>query len=255
MNIYKHTQNKSNNLKDNTETKRRRKLTWFNPPFSSNVSTNVGRTFLALIDKHFPRTDKLSEIIDKNTVKVSYSCMPNFKQAIINHNKCILQDQNEDKPTSEKMCNGRNREECPPDGKYLTECIVYKATITQTQSNNKETYTGLTENTFKTRYNLHKSSFKLKHKKSATGLSDHIWVLKNINIDHVPQNRMGNRKKVRPNTPDKKYCPLCLEEKFEILLQQPSLNHWKEVFSHCVHKNKYLLAEVKRKTTTPDECH
>ena len=49
-----------------------------------------------------------------------------------------------------------------------------KATVTQTDSNNKETYIGLNENIFKTRYNLHKSSFKLEHKKSATGLSEQI---------------------------------------------------------------------------------
>ena len=67
---------------------------------------------------------------------------------------------------------------------------------------------------------------------------------------------MGNcKKKVRPIAPDKKYCALCLEEKFEIFRQQPSLNHQKEVFSHCVHKKKYFLANVKRRTTTPDECH
>ena len=120
--------------------------------------------------------------------------MPNFKQAIINHSKRLLQDQNEGKPTSEKKGNCRNREECPLDGKCRIECIVYRATVTQTESNNKETYTGLTENTFKTRYNLHKSSFKLEHKKSARGLSEH----NNLGIkkqQHKPQNRMGNRKK------------------------------------------------------------
>ena len=51
---------------------------------------------------------------------------------------------------------------------------IYKPTVTQTESHNKETYIGLTENTFKTRYNLHKSSLKLEHKKSATGLSENI---------------------------------------------------------------------------------
>ena len=127
----KGTQNKSNNYGDKTETKRRRKITWLNPPFSSNVSTNVVRTFLALIDKHFPRTNKLSKIIYKHTVKVSYSCMPIFKQAIINHNKRVLQNQNKDKFANEKTCNCKNREEYSRYGKCLTECIVYKATVTQ----------------------------------------------------------------------------------------------------------------------------
>ena len=132
--------------------------------------------------------------------------MPNFKQAIINHNKRLLQDQNEDKSTSEKMCNCRNREECPLDLKCLTECVVCKATVIQTESNNKETYIGLTEMHLKQHNNLHKSFFKLEHKKSATGLSEHIWELKNNNIDY--RIKWEIVKKVRLITSDKKYCAL-----------------------------------------------
>ena len=69
--------------------------------------------------------------------------MSNLKQAIINRNKRLLQDQNKDKFASDKTCNCRNREECPLDGKCLPECTVYKATVTQTESSNKETYIGL----------------------------------------------------------------------------------------------------------------
>ena len=32
----------------------KKNVNWFNPPFSLNVATNVGREFLKLIDKHFP---------------------------------------------------------------------------------------------------------------------------------------------------------------------------------------------------------
>ena len=35
---------------------RRRNITWFNPPYSQNVSTNIGRRFRNLISKHFPGT-------------------------------------------------------------------------------------------------------------------------------------------------------------------------------------------------------
>ena len=35
---------------------RKRNITWFNPPFSNNISTNIGRKFLNLLDKHFPPT-------------------------------------------------------------------------------------------------------------------------------------------------------------------------------------------------------
>ena len=35
--------------------KRKRNIIWFNPPFSLGVKTNVGKKFLALVDKHFPK--------------------------------------------------------------------------------------------------------------------------------------------------------------------------------------------------------
>ena len=33
---------------------RKRKIIWFNPPFSKNISTNIGKEFFKLIDHHFP---------------------------------------------------------------------------------------------------------------------------------------------------------------------------------------------------------
>ena len=70
-----------NNEKNKT---RRRKITWFNPPFNINVTTNVAKTFLILIDKHFPKNKRLSKIFNRNTIKVSYSCLANVKQTISN---------------------------------------------------------------------------------------------------------------------------------------------------------------------------
>ena len=34
---------------------RKRKIIWFNPPYSKNVCTNIGKRFLNLIKKHFPK--------------------------------------------------------------------------------------------------------------------------------------------------------------------------------------------------------
>ena len=70
---------------------RKRNITWFNPPFNINVATNVAKTFLSLIDKHFPKDKKLSKIFNRNTIKVSYSCLPNVKQTISNNNHRLLQ--------------------------------------------------------------------------------------------------------------------------------------------------------------------
>ena len=61
---------------------RKRKIIWFNPPFNDNASTNVAKTILRLIDKHFPRSHKLNKIFNRNTVKVSYSCTENMANII-----------------------------------------------------------------------------------------------------------------------------------------------------------------------------
>ena len=54
---------------------RKRNIISLNPPYSKNVVTKVGHYFLKLLDKHFPRHHKLHKIFNRNTVKVSYSCI------------------------------------------------------------------------------------------------------------------------------------------------------------------------------------
>ena len=63
----------------------KRKIIWFNPPCNQNMSTNIAKIFLKLVDKHFPRTQRLHKIYDRNTIKVSYSCVSNVQQLIKKH--------------------------------------------------------------------------------------------------------------------------------------------------------------------------
>ena len=53
-------------------------IIWFNLPFNKNVSTKVAERFLNLIDQHFPKSNKLHAILNRNTVKISYSCTQNI---------------------------------------------------------------------------------------------------------------------------------------------------------------------------------
>ena len=69
---------KSINNKNEGTKQRKRKIIWFNPPYSKNVLSKVGNQFLKLINKHFPRHHKLYKLFNKNNVKVSYSSMPNI---------------------------------------------------------------------------------------------------------------------------------------------------------------------------------
>ena len=70
--------------------RQRNYIFWYHPPFSKNTSTNIGHKFLALVDKHFPKDHKLRKIFNRNSIKISYSCMTNTKQIIDNHNKSTL---------------------------------------------------------------------------------------------------------------------------------------------------------------------
>ena len=45
----------------------RRNVTWFNPPFSSSVETNVGKILLNLVFKHFPLHISITEILREET--------------------------------------------------------------------------------------------------------------------------------------------------------------------------------------------
>ena len=61
---------------------RKRKIIRFNPPYNQNVSTDIAKIFLKLVDKHFPCTHRLHKIFNRNTIKISYSCMSNVQQVI-----------------------------------------------------------------------------------------------------------------------------------------------------------------------------
>ena len=96
---------------------RQRNVIWFNPPFSKNVKTNIACSFLHLVDTHFPAGHKLHKIFNRNTVKVSYSCMNNVRSIITNHNTRIIR-KSQTQVTSADNCNCRNKEACPLQNKW-----------------------------------------------------------------------------------------------------------------------------------------
>ena len=59
-------------------------IIWFNPPYSQNVKTNIGKTFLKLVKKHFPRDQELYKIFNRNILKLS--CMSSMDSFIKQHN-------------------------------------------------------------------------------------------------------------------------------------------------------------------------
>ena len=84
---------------------RQRKVVWFNPPYNANVHTNVGKQFMKIVNICFTKGHVLNKIFNKNTLKLSYSCMSNMKNAVDSHNKQLLTQTRKTPVTEQKTCN------------------------------------------------------------------------------------------------------------------------------------------------------
>ena len=134
-------------------------VVWYNSPLSKAVSTNFEAQFLKLLDQHFPKGSTLGKCINRNIVKVSYSCLPNMEHIIYSHNKRILRTEEHMKTTSSSAstkpvhsstlvptsistslsdCNCRRGTVCCPlNGECLSKSVLYKAEVA---ANGSETH-------------------------------------------------------------------------------------------------------------------
>ena len=169
MKYEKHT----NQPKKRNRSNKKHILYW-NPPFSLEVKTNIGAKFLKLIDKHFPKSNPLHGVFNRNKVKMSYRITPNLKKIIAAQNsKVIKQSENSDQT---RTCNCPRTKTCPLQGKCLLDNVVYQATVKS--DNSEETYVGLASTTFKSRLGNHQKAMKNSKYRHDTTLSLHIWDLK-----------------------------------------------------------------------------
>ena len=98
---------------------------------------------------------------------------------------------------------------------------------------------------FKQRHYAHKQSFKDETLKHSTALSGHVWE-KGLNPDpqikwEILATSLNYRKGM-------KFCPLCLEEKYLIMLNigNPQyLNKRSELAAKCRHRAKWTLQHAK----------
>ena len=176
---------------------------------------------MRLLDKHFPPNHKFYPILNRNCVKISYSCMPNMASIIKSRNAKLM------KPVSGN----------PVPHTSEATCIVYQATVTSGKQSNM--YFGSCSTTFKARFNNHTSSFRHQSKAASMELSKHVWKLKDSNR---PYNIMW----ATPFHCGAKACGLCLAEKLQIMQAKPGplLNKRSELVSKCRHKAKFLLKNI-----------
>ena len=237
---FKHTLEYSEEDGSTQPSRRRsRKIIYWIPPFTLNVSTNLGEKFLNLVNKCFPKGSVLCKAFNRNNLKLSYRTMPNIAQKITSHNRGILERSNGgnsiNEGTPSSNCNCRDRANCPMEGNCLTSSLVYKATV------NQETYIGMTGGQFKTRYNSHKASFRHRNKESETTLSKYIWSEKDKGND--PEIKWECVTVAPTYTPGLGRCILCLREKEKILYyrKESTLNSRMEITNTCRHRRKFIL--------------
>ena len=221
--------------------RKRRDEIHFNPPFNKEVKTDIGRQFLRLIDKNFPSNNPISKVINRKTVKLSYTCTDNMAKVISKHNKKVLADKPE-APNRDKTCNCKVPANCPVDGKCRTQSVIYKATL---KSADASEYIGLTDTPFKTRYDNHTFSFRHETKSNATTLAAHVWKL---GLNPNPDIKWEIIQECPKYTVGQYACQLCLCEKLHILknMNSPkSLNKRADIGNKCVlHKKKHFLNSV-----------
>ena len=197
-----------------TSRNRNRDIIWFNPSFSRNVKTNIGKTLLK-----FNYKKQFHKIFNLNIIKLSYSSMSNMSSFIKQHNLNILSSS----PNSEEhSCNCRNKDNGPFAGSCLKTWIVFTANVIK--QNETHVLYGASDREFKYRYNNHINSFwnqdyensKLKCKGTEFNLK---W---SIAMYAAPY-RCGTRG-----------CDLCLIEKYIIARanQNNLLNNRNKLISH-----------------------
>ena len=81
----------------------------------------------------------------------------------------------------DRLCNCRNKENCPLDGKCLQTCIVYKADVITNKDSH--IYYGANDGELKSWFNNHTNSFRHRHYEQDTERSKHIWKLQDKGIN------------------------------------------------------------------------
>ena len=138
--------------------KNKRSIIWYKPPFNQAATTSLGKLFLTLVTKHFPKKHPLYSLLNRNNLNISYCCTKNIRAIIQSHNKNIL----DKTPKSIKRkcnCQKTRKDKYPLDNKCQQTDVTYYVTTTEPQPNK---YDGSSCNLKKKRLLAHNHSFRHK---------------------------------------------------------------------------------------------
>ena len=141
----------NNNHSNRRGRNRNRKVIWFKPPFCKLTNINKGKYFLNLLDKLFNRDNLLRKILNRNTVKISYSITKNMHRIFNNHNRRLLDELNRNSGGPDvASCNCKSKGDCPLGGWCNSKNAVYQACISPMEHNDGErVYIGISAGDWK----------------------------------------------------------------------------------------------------------
>ena len=184
----------------------------------------------------------MHKIFNRNTVKISYSCLRNISSIISSHNRNILS------PKQQSFgCNCRVKNECPLNGECQTPSVIYRADVVNNFNDEEKFYFGSADTTFKERYRNHIRDFKHEKYENSTELAKYLWQLRSDNISFSFKWTIITKLYGSPNP---LLCKLYLTEKLWIinyLNDENMLNKKSELLSRCRHFKKHLLGNAKEK--------
>ena len=165
--------------------------------------------------------------------------MGNVKAIYNSHNKKVLSN----KPKTSNVCKcSKTYRGIPKTCPIPTICnetdVVYKAVVTESITNIKSVYYGLTMNKLKTRVKAHLRSFSKRSKETTTTMSKHVHDIEDrgrgFDVDWTVERRTKHWE-------GGDHCNLCLAEKTAILFSQEEnvINQRKELYSKCPHRQAY----------------
>ena len=229
-------------VKKNDNKQQKRKIIGYNPTYSANIKTNIGKTFPNLIKKHFPKTNKLHKIFNLNTLKISYSRISNISSFIWGHNKNLLNP-----IVTQQDCNCQTREDCPLQNqcKYYLN-IIYRADVHCGANGDYKLCFGIAQTPFKGRFRNHSINFNHKQYIKSTELYKYIWPLRDAGTRYT--NNWSIIAKVKGSTKIN-YYPLVHTEKYhlkEYFNDIRLLNKNSEFINACRYQSRLLLKKLKR---------
>ena len=230
--------------------RRSRRVTWYNPPFSVGVATNMKKEFLNLVDKHFVTGHCLREVMNRTAIRVSYQAMPNLGAKIASHNCKVMREEvkktqkekGKKKRKGECNCQISRKAECPTPGMCNTDGVIYQALV-KTNDGGEETYVGLAKN-FKKQFRSHRRTLATELEGEKTTLSTYFWKMEEEEKEPIVTWKFLETGLSNYN-PITKACQLCLREKYIIVFEpeKATLNSRTEMYASCRHKKAKLLGK------------